>query len=243
MLDRTSSVPLYHQLLELFHQYIQEGVWQPGQRIPTENELSKKYGVSKITVRQALAILAKEGRIERHAGRGTFVTERGFDHSFPTLSRISEYLPLGSGKKIEVLELTLVLPSPDVNRHLRLEAGKRIFRIRRRIVSGNTPVVLQSIYFTDENDADHIRREESHDTPIVQLISNATHIEESLEPVALDRYEAELLQLPIGAPTIMVERVIYADKTPIILEKSLVARGKIRIATHRKDQRERSSDE
>jgi GntR family transcriptional regulator len=233
MLDRTSAVPLYHQLLELFHQFIESGAWSPGDRIPTENELSEKYGVSKITVRQALAILSKEGRVERQIGRGTFVTERGFDHTLPTLSSISEYLPMGSEKKVEVLEWTLVLPSADVNRHLRLEADKRIYRVRRRILSGNTPVVLQSIYFTDENDIESVKREENHATPLMQLISDATHLEESLEPVALDRYEAELLQLPIGAPTIMVERIIFANETPIILEKSLVARGKIRMTTAR----------
>jgi len=244
MLDRRSSVPLYHQLLELFQQFIESGVWSPGARIPTERELSEKYGVSKITVRQALAILVKEGRIERQIGRGTFVTERGFDHSLPTSSSISEYLPMGSERKVEVLEWTLVLPSADVNRQLRLETGKRIFRVRRRILSGDTPVVLQSIYFTDERDLDTVRREGADATPLMQLISGATHLEETLEPVALDRYEAELLQLPIGAPTIMVERVIYAGTTPIILEKSLVARGKIRMTAARgEEKREGSSHE
>src|SRR5262249_9493116 len=70
------SIPLYYQLENILREKIMSGVFIAGARLPTESELIRQYGVGRITVRQALAALAKDGLIERRRRRGTFVTER-----------------------------------------------------------------------------------------------------------------------------------------------------------------------
>ena len=77
-ISRESPVPLYIQLKELIKGQIAEGVLKPGASLPSERKLCKLYGVSHITVRQALIELTKEGLLFRSPGRGTFVKPERF---------------------------------------------------------------------------------------------------------------------------------------------------------------------
>ena len=60
-IDRNSPIPLYHQLKTLIREQIESGVWRPGERIPTEQDLCQLYHISRSPVRQALNELAREG--------------------------------------------------------------------------------------------------------------------------------------------------------------------------------------
>lgn len=73
-IDRTSPIPIYHQLRRLIERRIKRGFWQAGDRIPTERELCETYGISRSPVRQALSELVQEGIVVRKPGLGTFVT-------------------------------------------------------------------------------------------------------------------------------------------------------------------------
>ena len=72
-LIKTSAMPLYYQLKEIFIEMLKSGEWQEGQEIPSERELMEEYDVSRSTVRQALNELALNGMILKKQGRGTFV--------------------------------------------------------------------------------------------------------------------------------------------------------------------------
>jgi GntR family transcriptional regulator len=74
-IDRGSPVPFYFQLAELLEEEIVSGRWVPGTRVPSENELGARYGLSRTTIRQALARLEQEGLVSREKGRGTFVSD------------------------------------------------------------------------------------------------------------------------------------------------------------------------
>ena len=68
MLDRDASMPLYLQLAGLLRGRIERGEWQAGQKIPSENELNRLYGVSRMTARQVLAQLVSEDLLFRVQG-------------------------------------------------------------------------------------------------------------------------------------------------------------------------------
>ncbi|MGP0049404.1 MAG: GntR family transcriptional regulator [Solirubrobacteraceae bacterium] len=74
-IDRASPVPFYFQLAELLEEEIVSGRWDSGARVPSESELGGRYGLSRTTIRQALARLEQEGLISREKGRGTFVSD------------------------------------------------------------------------------------------------------------------------------------------------------------------------
>jgi multiple sugar transport system substrate-binding protein len=72
-IDRNTPIPAYFQLKEQLREQLGAGVWQPGEKIPTEAELCELYNISRTPVRQALKELVVEGLLTRTAGRGTFV--------------------------------------------------------------------------------------------------------------------------------------------------------------------------
>lgn len=75
-IDHDSPIPIYHQLKTLIREKIEQGVWRPGDRIPTEQKLCQMYHISRTPVRQALNELEFEGLIVRRPGQGTYVSER-----------------------------------------------------------------------------------------------------------------------------------------------------------------------
>jgi GntR family transcriptional regulator len=74
-IDRASPVPFYFQLRKLLEDQIVSGRWVPADRVPGESVLCEHFGLSRTTVRQALAELESEGLVRREKGRGTFVAE------------------------------------------------------------------------------------------------------------------------------------------------------------------------
>jgi GntR family transcriptional regulator len=75
MIDKNSPIPVYYQLKEDIKHNIAKGVWKTGQCIDSERELSESYGVSRMTIRQALGELVHEGILVREKGKGTFVCD------------------------------------------------------------------------------------------------------------------------------------------------------------------------
>ena len=73
--SKERSTPLYLQIMEDLHEKIEEGLWHEGTMIPTEKSLCRQYGVSNITIREALKLLVKDGKLRRVPGKGTFVTK------------------------------------------------------------------------------------------------------------------------------------------------------------------------
>jgi GntR family transcriptional regulator len=70
---RLSAVPLYIQVAAELRRRIESGRWASGQKISTIEELQDEFGVARVTVRQAVELLEKDGLVRRHQGRGTFV--------------------------------------------------------------------------------------------------------------------------------------------------------------------------
>lgn len=73
-LDATSHIPKYAQIADIFRQRIARGAWSRGQRLPANEELAAEFGVSRVTIRQAVDLLTRDGLLEAQQGRGTFIT-------------------------------------------------------------------------------------------------------------------------------------------------------------------------
>ena len=84
-LDRASAEPLYRQLANTLLRMIDTGELAAGQRLPSEPSLMAQYGISRITVRQATALLVRHGKVTAHRGKGTFVAGRVVRHDLDAL--------------------------------------------------------------------------------------------------------------------------------------------------------------
>ncbi len=114
-LQRESPDPLYTQLKESLVSDISAGRYGPHQRLPSERELSTHYKVSRMTVRQALLELARDGMIYTRTGKGTFVAEPKIDQRLRTLSGFTQDVSARGGKPTSrVLEFKVVPATPDI---------------------------------------------------------------------------------------------------------------------------------
>ena len=72
-IDRTSDEPAYAQLADIIRRQIGEGVFRPGEQLPSEAKLCQRFGISPMTVRRSINLLADQGVVNTAQGRGTFV--------------------------------------------------------------------------------------------------------------------------------------------------------------------------
>src|SRR5215813_2833747 len=127
-LDKELPVPLYHQLQAVLKAEIESRKWHPDEQLPNEAKLAERFGVSKITVRQALQELADLGYIRREHGRGTFVCRRKFEESPRDLTSFTEQMSRRSlVVASRILEQTVSAASERAAAALRLPAGTPVF--------------------------------------------------------------------------------------------------------------------
>jgi len=216
--QRGGPLPLHHQLVEAFRKAILEGHLKPGDRLPSEPELVAQLGISRSTVRQAMAELVAEGLVYRYQGRGTFVAPRKFEHSLQQLVSFSEDIRsrgLKPGSKILFFDRVPV--GPDIAPYLRIPPGKHVLRIYRLRLANDYPVGLHDSYISYTNIALH---ELESVGSLYELLESKGIIldeaEETIEAVAATIEQGRLLNLPPGAPLLLVSRVVYTpDRLPI----------------------------
>ncbi|HET8823442.1 MAG TPA: GntR family transcriptional regulator [Thermoleophilaceae bacterium] len=145
-LDRSSFVPLYYQLQELLKEQIESGGWKPGDRLPSEPQLARRYGVSRVVVRQALAILEDDGQIVRVQGRGTFVAEPKRDARAGGLARLLA-TPRPPDVRIEVLEAGTPPVEPSIRSALGAAPDERVLRLTTALTVRAVPLAITYSFF------------------------------------------------------------------------------------------------
>ena len=145
-LDRSSFVPLYYQLQELLKEGIESGGWKPGDRMPSEPELARRYAVSRVVVRQALAILQDDGQIVRIQGRGTFVAEPKLDARAGGLARMLA-APRPPDVAIDVLEAGTPPVQASIRSGLRVDDDERVLRLTTGLSVGGVPLAITYSFF------------------------------------------------------------------------------------------------
>src|SRR5690606_4704378 len=142
-----SSVPLYGQLKELLRERILDGTYPPLSRMPSENELGRAFGVSRITVRQALGDLQKEGLIFKIHGKGTFVAKPKAFQNVSTLQGLAESMSQMGHEVINRLHgLRHLAASARGAARLGLEEGAPVTEVMRVRLVNREPVSLEVTY-------------------------------------------------------------------------------------------------
>lgn len=216
----SSRIPLYYQLENLLREKINSGAVAPGDRLPTESELIIEYGVSRITVRQALQALADDGLIERRQGRGTFVAERrtrkrkfaGVTHLTGSLDELIE---MGRETPVQLLEMNRVEADVHEAELLGLKKGEPVYRIKRLRLREGQPYSLILNYLPAEIGARLTREELSHGV-LLQILEtkfglNLTEARQQITAELADPYVAQLLQIRVGSPLLSIERTVYDE--------------------------------
>lgn len=152
MLQANSPIPLYKQLYHQLRQAIQEGEYEVGKRLPSERRLAAYHGISRLTARRALELLAQEGYVRAYQGKGCFVAHSASQ----TLGRIYDGSTLeeftagtiqhGITSTRRILSRSIVQASHNVADHLHIPPQTKTVRIRRLRLSNDVPIALDTAY-------------------------------------------------------------------------------------------------
>lgn len=225
------AIALHHQIKEDLFLHLRSGRWPPGFELPTEESLCKHYGVSRGTLRRAISDLVTEGYIERHRGRGSFVSrpklESGVVGSYKSFRVVGP--PLDPGGR--VLACRRVRAVKDVAAMLEREAGQSIWRLERVRFTAGVPVSLQTSFIPVDLCPDLARHDLRtrhlidvlRDEFGVQLVSAVEYV----EPTVADGYAAKALRVPARTPLFQIERITSALSGSVAEYRRAVLRGDV----------------
>lgn len=220
-----SAVPKYQQLVEILRGRVRRGELVAGDRLPSEARLCEDFGVSRITVRQALAELERDGLLDRVPGRGTFVRQP--DNRVERLPRLSGFgenlaaLGLRASYSTERAEEAKV--SAEIADRLR-GSGSRAFVIERVLLANGRPVGFHVSYLpvwlvdlcAPEAFAGNVLNERSLYQTMEGCGIRLHRAEEVVEPAQADAREAARLGMEEGSLVLRVRRTVYdVEERPV----------------------------
>ncbi|MBL0388615.1 GntR family transcriptional regulator [Tumebacillus sp. ITR2] len=230
MLNKHIPIPLYYQLKEKLSAAILSGELPPGALLPSERELSDHYSISRMTVRQALGEMVKEGLLVREQGKGTFVAEPKFNQGLLKLTSFSEDMRnRGLKPDSKILAIYVQDATPAVAAELRLEAvgiNQQVIVFERVRLADNKPMAYE-ISHLPLHRFPELEQESLHSTSLYNLLEEKyglviRYARQTME-VGLSRpAESDILGIPAGSAVLKIERTTFdADDEPIEYVKSV----------------------
>ena len=152
VIDFKSVIPFYYQLQQCLEAKIKSGLWQSGQKLPSEKNLCEHFGVSRTVVRQALNALLSNNLIETQKGRGSFVSTP--KHTWQLMQNLSGFqentVAQGQAIRTEVLALEVIPASGEIAEYLQLEAGELVTMLKRLRFVDEEPIVVVTTYIPEK---------------------------------------------------------------------------------------------
>ena len=226
-IDRRSLVPLYHQLKDYLSAKISADNLQPGDPMPSEAQLAAQFGVSRITVRQAMTRLEFEGIIERRQGKGTFVSRPKLVHRNRLLRSLEEEIQAqGRLPAFHFIAFTEMLPSPKIQRELLCARDEPVYLLRRLKLVDGEPLAIETRLFPARV-GQSFSRTNLGSLPIYQLIETVIgrfpkHLLETISCSVATEDEARDLQVPAGYPVLVGDHTMFDDhETPVECGKTI----------------------
>ncbi len=229
--------PLYQQIKVLILQSLQGGEWKPGEAIPSEMDLAARFRVSQGTVRKAIDELAAENLLVRRQGKGTFVATHAAQH---VQYRFLRLLPDSGDTTTEgpaerrIIECKRQRAPADIARALGLRSGDAVLQVRRVLAFQGVPTILEDLWLPAAPFKGlTAERLDTYRGPMYALFETEFGVrmvraEEKIRALAAAAPATDILDVPVGAPLLSVERIAYTyNDLPIE-----VRRGLYRTDTH-----------
>ena len=230
-----SRVPRYHRIAEALRERIRVGELPSGARLDNQRQLAKSFGVTLMTLRQALELLEREHLITRRHGLGTFVAAPSIDYDILQLQRFAGDL-CAKGERVATRLLATRFAAADrrVAEALRLAGRPRVLVVERLRLVDDHPMSLQRSFLPSPL-GDEVIRADLALTPLHQVLEFKlgvviTRASETVSAVRLGRREARDLGCHAGEPAFESERVSYdADGTPVVFDRAFIPGDRFRI--------------
>jgi GntR family transcriptional regulator len=227
MLDRNNVIPLYKQLQEKLKTQIQSGKRKPREKIPSEVNLAKEFGVSVITARKAVNLLAEEGLVEKKQGKGTFVASPKYTRNLSQVISFSEVCRLnGTVAGSKLLECKLIDADKKTLDSLNRPEGEKVLYVERLRYVDNEPIVIEKNIFSiaysflinedlDNESMFDILRERSG--------TEVTMSSRTIEICRATQKESQQLNIAKGSPLLLIKSIAYSkDEKPVFIGTQII---------------------
>lgn len=218
-IDHSSSIPLYKQIEELIRDLIESGEYDEGKLLPKEENLAKRFGVSRNTVRQGMYKLVMEGLVVRKKGVGTMVAPQTITtqldewHSFT-----QEMTRRGVSLKNYRVNVKSDRADAKLARIFNIEEGTPLVRLERLRGDDKEPFVYFISWFHPRVE---ITGEEDFSRPLYEILEEDLSVypsrsSEELKAVTTDKETAEYLNISEDSPVLQRKRQVYDAGNRII---------------------------
>jgi GntR family transcriptional regulator len=225
-----SPQPLYAQIKELLRSRILSGAYEPLSQMPSEHDLCGMFGVSRITIRQALGDLQKEGLLFKLHGKGTFVSK---PKAFQNVTSLQGFAEAMSSMGHEILNQLRSFRTVKADRHiaerLNLAEGTEVVEIHRVRLLNRAPVSLE-ITWIPATLGKRLTQAALETRDIFLILENDCgislgHADVSIDSILADADTAGALRVDEGSPILRIERLTHDEAGQPIDYEYLYFRG------------------
>ncbi len=206
----TARAPMYLRIKSYVVEHIDSGAWPVAHQIPPELELMKQFRVSRMTVNRALSELASEGRISRHPGRGSFVTDPRPKSELLIVRSIAEEIrERGNRHSARVYTLESEPASKDLAKIFELPLGTPLFHSVIAHKENAVPIQLEERYVNPRLMPHYLEADFSKLTPneVLAAVAQVKEAEQIIDAVLPDARTCRMLKIERDQPCLRVYRV------------------------------------
>lgn len=230
-----SPAPLYAKVKHGILEAVRSGHWRAHQRIPSENELVRTYGVSRMTVNRALRELSQEGWLRRVQGVGTFVADTRAQSALVEVRDIAEEIRArGHRHDADVLLLREQPAAAAVAEALGVREGTRVFHSLLVHRDNGLPVQLEERFVRPDAAPAYLAQDFTRTTPHAYLMEAAplSEAEHVIEAVMAEDREARLLELSHPEPCLLLHRWTWSNGRTVSFAHLLFPGSRYRLGEH-----------
>ena len=236
--SRNDGLPKYLAIARAVTLAITEGELQAGETLPSQKELAHSFGVTVMTVRQAIQLLTEEKLLTTAQGKGTYVRNRPFRLPLGRLASLTAQVrATGRQLRTEVLGFAPVEISPIEQRRMGLPSPQAVEVVRLRLVD-NAPFILQTSLLPPALartiDADALIEGSLYELLDERHGIRVERANETVQATSLDAESARLLQRRTGEPALLSSRLTFSsDGVPVVDDRALTAGDAVVVSAER----------
>ena len=221
MIDKNSHTPIYVQLESILLEMIESGDLKPGDLVPSENELSKKYSISRMTAKKAIDSLTIKGLVERSQGKGTYVSsvEKKIELPINRLRGFTQKVcEMGLTPENRVLAFEKIPCPKNICKILGVEEGANVWRMERVRQIDEVPAVFEESYISvkllpDLKEENLLKSKFDYIKNLGLEIGNS---EREISAEIPSDYVASALKLKRNEPILLAENITYLKKGEVL---------------------------